>query len=153
MEGVFTYVTPADGARGGPKQTHRHVFHTESITPTTPTSTESSGSGGSPRSATVSSLRGALGAIRKRSNSSTSRTSGSSNSSGGSTSPGAPPTYPFSFDIPTKNASGDEFPPTFYMSNVMEGGVRTRAVVEIAEVTYRLFALWEAEDGSDDHAL
>jgi hypothetical protein len=151
MEGIFTYVVPADGVRGGPSQTHRHVFHSESVTPTTPPPSETNGS---PRS--MASIRGAFGAIRKRSGSISSLRSGNITPGGGGGSSASSPTprsYPFSFEIPTKSPSGEEFPPTFYTANIMEGGIRARSVIETAEVTYRLLALWEAEDGSDDHAL
>jgi hypothetical protein len=64
----------------------------------------------------------------------------------------APRRYPFKFDVPRAVRPGEELPPTFASGAVLEGGVRTRASLESAEVAYRLVARWDAGEGSDHSA-
>ncbi|KAI0066841.1 hypothetical protein BV25DRAFT_1819957 [Artomyces pyxidatus] len=64
-------------------------------------------------------------------------------------SPELPRAFPFSFSIPQKGRVGEELPPTFSSSTVLEGGSRGRASSEHTEVTYRVVALWEPTDDVD----
>ena len=57
--------------------------------------------------------------------------------------------YPFVFEIPRPEQSGQELPPTFSSVASGEWGPRARPGVEHAEVSYSVTAVWEAVDGSD----
>ncbi|KAI1794484.1 hypothetical protein LXA43DRAFT_143333 [Ganoderma leucocontextum] len=57
--------------------------------------------------------------------------------------------FPFAFEIPRPEQSGQELPPTFSSVATGECGPRARAGVERAEVSYSVTAVWEAADGSD----
>ena len=57
--------------------------------------------------------------------------------------------FPFAFEIPRSEQSGQELPPTFSSVATGECGPRGRAGVERSEVSYSVTALWEAVDGSD----
>ena len=71
-------------------------------------------------------------------------------------SPPSPPasrkTFNFDFALPQPTVVDDELPPTFSTSNVISGGVRGRVYAESAVVKYCIRALWEALDGSNNHA-
>lgn len=57
--------------------------------------------------------------------------------------------YPFVFEIPRAEQTGQELPPSFSTVATGECGPRGRAAVERAEVSYSVTAVWEAADGSD----
>ncbi|KZT23698.1 hypothetical protein NEOLEDRAFT_1069024 [Neolentinus lepideus HHB14362 ss-1] len=133
LEGAFTYVLPGVGLYdASPKGEQRHIFYSSSRT--VPLSTQDS-----PRSAL--NLREAIVAtVRRR--------------------PSLPTLggtdmriVPFSFDMPHSSTPGEELPPTFSASVLIEGGVRERALAENAEVSYRVVAVWEAMDRSEDRNL
>ncbi|KAG0691450.1 hypothetical protein DFH29DRAFT_792358, partial [Suillus ampliporus] len=54
----------------------------------------------------------------------------------------------FSFEIPRGSRPGEEMPPTFCSSTPCENGRRDLSLVEKAEVSYRINAVWEASDMS-----
>ncbi|EIN08270.1 hypothetical protein PUNSTDRAFT_103055 [Punctularia strigosozonata HHB-11173 SS5] len=59
----------------------------------------------------------------------------------------------FAFDIPALMRPGEEMPPSFSLSKLMEGGIRGRASVEVVDVAYRVIALWESHDGSENRVM
>jgi len=62
---------------------------------------------------------------------------------------GLPPNlFPFEFSIPQRQR-GQEIPPSFNISSVMEDPNDRALHAENAEVSYTVTALWEAYDGSD----
>ena len=58
--------------------------------------------------------------------------------------------FPFSFDLPRPVRPGEELPPTFSTISVGEVGYRGRTAVERAEVDYKLTAVWESMDNSQE---
>ncbi|EPQ52132.1 hypothetical protein GLOTRDRAFT_80307 [Gloeophyllum trabeum ATCC 11539] len=134
LEGAFTYISPDVGAyEPSSKGRQRHVFYSSSrVVPL-------SGALDSPRSAL--NIRDAFVAtVRRRPSLPT---------VGGSDMK----VIPFNFELPSPTRPGEELPPTFSSSVLMEGGVRSRAQAENAEVSYRVVALWEAMDHSEDRSL
>ncbi|KAI0355973.1 hypothetical protein OH77DRAFT_1538177 [Trametes cingulata] len=136
LQGTFVYMSPNAGATEdyadlARPDRHRHVFL--SCSETRPT-----GELDSPRSTT--SLRDAFAAsVRYRRERRPSQTSLK----------GALRPFPFSFEIPRSEHSGQELPPTFSSVAVGECGPRGRTCVERAEVSYAVVATWEAADGID----
>ncbi|EGN92882.1 hypothetical protein SERLA73DRAFT_98668 [Serpula lacrymans var. lacrymans S7.3] len=59
----------------------------------------------------------------------------------------------FSFEIPRGSRPGEDMPPTFSASTLVEHVQRKRAFVEKAEVSYRVTAVWEATDGSENRTF
>jgi hypothetical protein len=57
--------------------------------------------------------------------------------------------YPFSFDLPRSCRSGEEMPPTFSSSELVEIGPRGSVFFE---VTYKVIVSWEAGDGSENQS-
>ncbi|EJF59724.1 hypothetical protein DICSQDRAFT_88794 [Dichomitus squalens LYAD-421 SS1] len=57
--------------------------------------------------------------------------------------------FPFVFEIPRPEQSGQELPPTFSSVATGEWGPRARPGVEHAEVSYSVTAVWESADGSE----
>jgi hypothetical protein len=60
--------------------------------------------------------------------------------------------FPFSFGLPRGARPGEEMPPTFSVTNLVETAPRGRAFVETAEVAYTVSVVWEADGSSQDMA-
>ncbi|KAH9941719.1 uncharacterized protein BXZ73DRAFT_74910 [Epithele typhae] len=136
LQGSFLFASPnignqeLDDYATPRKEKNRHVFFTASESRPT-------GELDSPRSTT--SLRDAFTAsVRSRQR----RPSQSALR-------GALRPFPFSFEIPRPEQSGQELPPTFSSVASSEMGPRGRTGVERAEVSYSVTAVWEAFDRSD----
>ncbi|TFK46881.1 hypothetical protein OE88DRAFT_1648360 [Heliocybe sulcata] len=134
LEGAFTYVSPeVEVYDASLKGKQRHAFYSSSrVVPL-------SGTQDTPRSAL--SLRDAfVASVRRR--------------------PSLPTMdgsemriIPFNFELPNPSRPGEELPHTFSSSALIEGGVRERAQAENSDVSYRVVALWEAMDQSEDRSL
>lgn len=61
--------------------------------------------------------------------------------------------FSFAFDIPPGREPGQEMPPSFSASALVETGTRGRAFAEKAEVNYKVTAIWEPSDGFENRAL
>jgi hypothetical protein len=120
----------ADASDTTPLGKHRHVFYSVTLTPSSPSPEAST-----PLSA---SLRDALQSIRRKASLPTMK---------------SPRQEFFSFDVPAPTRPGEEMPPSFSLSTLAENGIRGRTSVEIAEVSYRVIALWESHDGSDNRVM
>ncbi|CAL1699600.1 unnamed protein product [Somion occarium] len=139
MEGTFVYVSPKlhDDDESTLRRKPRHVFFTSSVV-------HPCGDNGSPRSTT--SLRGAFAAsmrsVRLDRRPSLQDMTGSRRQ-----------VFQFAFDVPPPSRPGEEMPPTF-SSVVMTGTeARGRTGVERAEVEYKVVALWEGADPSEQARL
>ncbi|KAH7923436.1 hypothetical protein BV22DRAFT_1106086 [Leucogyrophana mollusca] len=133
IEGAFEYSSSRaevdDEFPRPPKMAkHRHVFLSSSaIIPISPSS--------EPRSA----LREAFG-VRKRP-SATNLNAAASRS------------CEFSFEIPRGNRPGEEMPPTFSSTTIVDSDQTRRSFMEKADVTYRVTAVWESMDPSESSAI
>ncbi|KAF9239871.1 hypothetical protein BU15DRAFT_74404 [Melanogaster broomeanus] len=132
IEGTLEYSSMKDSldddyANNSVLQEHRHVFLSSSavmfISPTPP------------RSA----IREAF-SIRKRSSTSNLNSS-------------ACHSCEFSFEIPRGSRPGEEMPPTFSSTTLAENVYRTGSRPEKVDITYRVTAVWEASDGSENQAI
>ncbi|KAI0319240.1 hypothetical protein OF83DRAFT_1055304 [Amylostereum chailletii] len=54
--------------------------------------------------------------------------------------------FAFNLPLPQKALTGEDLPPTFSSSNLLDGGVRGQASVERVEVSYLLVVAWEPQD-------
>ncbi|KDQ58688.1 hypothetical protein JAAARDRAFT_176742 [Jaapia argillacea MUCL 33604] len=141
IEGAFQYVSPKLGKHFASSPSTedsklRHVFFSSSTVIPLSASSETGGS----RSAL--NIRDAFVATVRRVERRPSLPSLTSTSGTRS--------FSFGFQLPRSSRSGEELPPTFSFSALMEGGMRNRAFAENAEVSYRVTALWEANNGSGD---
>lgn len=116
----------------GPSGKRKHVFFSNSVTIPVSVSSEN----GSPRSV----FREAFSPGKRRS-SSASRVVARN-----------PRSFPFHFRLPRSKEADQRLPESFSSSSMITSGVRGRAFVEVADVSYKITALWEPTHEHENRA-
>ncbi|KAI0052143.1 hypothetical protein FA95DRAFT_1602103 [Auriscalpium vulgare] len=145
FEGVFSYIsTSARTSQGGTSTESsgqfQHVFFSETIT------LSSNFDSGSPRSTIRDAFASTVRRVESKSNINAPQLKKKLSKRSLTESQR---TLPFEFHVPQKDRVGEELPPTFSSSTVLEGGVRGRGSTENADVSYRLVAVWEPHDDGE----